>query len=345
MIRAANGSEDPLYIYLGSDTEEVDLAAQDKDIGTGLVLKAGENSPADVTIDGGGRVIALTGEGKGSVITVGSGVTLTLKSITFVGKNDNNKALIKVDGGTLVLDKDAVIKGNTNTGDDGGGVFVCKGTFSMKGGTISDNKSTKADGSDYGGGGVVVYGKFEMSGGIISGNEAARCGGGVYVYGGKFEMSGGTISGNKVTGGDNGNDTGGGGVFVNDGGAFSMSDGTISVNEVTGGSGGGVSVYYYSNCKFEMSGGTISGNKATESGGGVYNNCTFTKQPAVNSSASGVIYGNEVEETTLRNTAKNDTSGHAVMSAPNGGRKRNATADWDVTLNSVTDGNWDPKQG
>jgi hypothetical protein len=57
-----------------------------------LSLTAGSSSPAEVTLDGGGMEIALA-EGAGSVITVGSGVTLTLKNITFKGSDSNTAPL------------------------------------------------------------------------------------------------------------------------------------------------------------------------------------------------------------------------------------------------------------
>jgi hypothetical protein len=342
MIRAAKSDEEPtllLSLPKGTGLELVNLAAKDTDIGTGLVLKS-DNSPAEVTIDGGGRMIELTGDGKGSVITVGSGVTLTLQNITFKGLDNNNAPLIKVDGGTLVLEDGAVITGNTNTESGGGGVYVCNsGTFSMKGGTISDNKSTKNE-EYYGGGGVFVsIGTFSMSGGTIRGNEAMRDGGGgVFVISGTFSMSGGTISNNKVNGNFNG-----GGVFVDAYGAtFTMSGGTISDNEAKDGGG----VFVNKDGAFSMSDGTISGNKAADSGGGVFvkDQGTFIKTPADDSLTSGVIYGNTAP--LLANAAKGDSFGHAVRFEGGGNNLRSTTAGENITLTTKTygeSGGWDPK--
>jgi hypothetical protein len=294
------------------------------DLGADGLVLTNDTSPAEVIIDGGGREITLT-TGTGSVITVGSGVTLTLRNITFKGLDNNNASLIKVDGGTLVLENGAVITGNTNPASGGGGVFVYSGTFSMKGGTISGNKSTKNE-DYYGGGGVYVRsGTFEMSGGTISGNEALRAGGGgVYVSSGTFSMSGGTISNNKVNG-----DFKGGGVYVDEGGAtFTMSGGTISDNEAK--EGGGVYVNEYG--AFSMSGGTISRNKAAEGGGVfVHEDGAFIKTPAGGSLTSGVIYGSD-EDSLLANTAQSDSYGHAVKFAGGGNNLRNTTAGENVTL-------------
>jgi hypothetical protein len=213
------------------------------DIGTGLVLNSG-NSPAQVTIDGSGRTIQLDGNTSGTLITVRAGVTLTLKNITFKGSANNNTALIRVDGGKLVLGDGAVITGN-NTANYGGGVYVIDGTFNMTGGTISNNTAKKS------GGVYVTDGTFTMSDGTISNNKAG-VGGGVYLdFSSTFTMSGGTISGNKADYED------GGGVFIYSHATFTMSGGTISGNTAAR-DAGGVSVY---NGALTKTTGTIYGNE------------------------------------------------------------------------------------
>jgi hypothetical protein len=74
---------------------------------TDAVTLTTANSPASVTINGGGRVI--TGNGNG--IIVGAGVTLTIKNITFT------KIQFTMDGGgKLMLDTGAVVRENSGTG-------------------------------------------------------------------------------------------------------------------------------------------------------------------------------------------------------------------------------------
>jgi hypothetical protein len=76
-------------------------------------------------------------------------------------------------------------------------VYVYAGTFTMYGGTISNNTST----ADQGGGGVCEGGTgttFVMHGGTISGNTATNNGGGVMVNtGGTVRFVAGTIYGNE----------------------------------------------------------------------------------------------------------------------------------------------------
>ena len=142
----------------------------------------------------------------------------------------------------------------------GGGVYVAYGTFTMSGGTISNNSAVyNDDGGNGGGVGVDNYGTFTMNGGTISGNTATVGGGvGVDNYG-TFTLKGGTISDNVAT-------RNGGGVYVAYG-TSTMNSGTISGN--TAANGGGVDVEFGT---FTMTGGTISDNMATYFGSCVYKN-------------------------------------------------------------------------
>jgi hypothetical protein len=231
-----------------------------------------------VTVDGGGRTVSLYGSG--SLITIGSGVTLKLKNITLRGSGMNNDAsLITVDGGNLELNDGAVITGNTkyssSTSSYGGGVYIDSGTFIMNGGAITRNTARS-----YGGGVYVGSGTFTMNGGTITHNTATYStaapsyGGGVYVDSGTFTMNGGVISDNKAESPINAY---GGGMYVNSG-TFAISGGAIMDNTAVCTSfsspinayGGGM---YVNTGIFTMSGGTISGNTASScgaSGGGVY---------------------------------------------------------------------------
>jgi uncharacterized repeat protein (TIGR02543 family) len=262
------------------------------------------NSPAQVTIDGSGRAVT----GNANRFTIGSGVTITLKNITFTKIPFTAAA-----GGKLVLDNGAVVTGNAGTGvtvtgtsatakgtlemktgssvtgnGDSGVKLEGTGVFTMSGGTISGNEADNGGGVEMKGTG----GTFTMTGGTISGNEAIEYGGGVSMMGtnGVFTMSGGTISGNEAydigggvymiggafmmsgSGKISGNKsvtTGGGGAGVfMDGGTFTMSGGEISGNNAS--NGGGVTLWEHTNATFNMSGGVIKNNTAAHDGGGVF---------------------------------------------------------------------------
>jgi len=116
---------------------------------------------------------------------------------------------------------------NNTAGGKGGGVYIAGYiNLTIDGATVSGNTVTNNGTAYSGGGGVYVsssYGSFTMSGGTISDNIVnitggsqfdTSGGGGVYVYPNcTFYMTGGTISGNKTT--DTNTNHGGGGVFVN----------------------------------------------------------------------------------------------------------------------------------
>ncbi|MDR2662645.1 MAG: hypothetical protein LBC31_06570 [Treponema sp.] len=158
-----------------------------------------------------------------NLLTV-AGQNLVIRDCILQGDSDNGKALLKISGGTVQL-KSGGIKDNTST-DDGGGVYVYGGTFTMYGGEISHNTST----------------------GIMN-----RGGGVCVTSGGTFTMYGGEISHNTSTGGGNC----GGGVCVISGGTFTMNEGTITCNSAAFGGG----VYVESGfVVFNKAGGTIYGS-------------------------------------------------------------------------------------
>jgi predicted outer membrane repeat protein len=163
--------------------------------------------------------------GSGSLITVKSGVTLTLRNITLAGKADNTTSLISVNGGHLILETGVVITGN-NANTNGGGIAVTDGgILVMNGNAVISNNTARYGGGVYGGGVYVSdNGSLVMNENAVIRNNTALYGGGVYVEGSgsSFEMAGNStvISGNTAT-------LSGGGVYVGAGGSFNMTGGAI----------------------------------------------------------------------------------------------------------------------
>jgi uncharacterized repeat protein (TIGR02543 family) len=245
------------------------------------------NSPASVTIDGSNRVIT----GGTNSITVGEGVSLTLKNITF-----KTLPLSVAGGGKLVLDNGAVVTENAGAGITVSGTSAtAKGTLEMKagalvkenhasgivlennsvltmtGGEISGNEAkAEVAAYAYGGGVRVNGGTFTMSSGEILNNFADNGGGGVCLEGpGVFTMSGGTISGNIVTTTLAASDFGGGGVVMyGEYATFTMSGGSSIRNNTSNGHSGGVAILG-NNGTFTMNGGEIKNNIAAYHGGGM----------------------------------------------------------------------------
>ena len=224
--------------------------------GTISRLSSGQTDTGVIDIDGGfftmdgGTISEITGSGRGyGAVYVQNGGTF------------------RMNGGKIA---DCTVKSQYS-----GAVVLDEGTMTMKNGEIDGNTATEFNSA----GGVLVNktSTFTMTGGTIS-NNAAKRGGGVLVRNeAEFSMSNGMISGNKArVDSDTINlpNAGGGGVFVEDKASFTMSGGTITAN-TTNGMGGGVATAVLNESdttgggQFSMTGGTISKNKAS-CGGGVY---------------------------------------------------------------------------
>lgn len=178
----------PLFIALDAGIGDESLPSM------ASALKAGENAPPFVTIDGGGRTVSLAGTGP--LLRIGAGVTLTLRNITLRGVPNNSDALVVADGGALVLGPLSSIADNTNLRADGtgGGVYMAAGTLSipLNGGDVLRNRA-------YTGGGVYLTGRavLDMGGGLVTNNTTVRSygGGGVYCTKGRAQILGDPVIG------------------------------------------------------------------------------------------------------------------------------------------------------
>jgi len=130
-----------------------------------LILSFGDLINVTITLKGvgGNRTLRLSANGR--MFTVRSNVTFILdENITLQGHNQNTDSLVRVDGGTLVMNNGSTITGNKTNIFSGGGVFVMSGAFNMNGGIISNNTAGM-------GGGVCIDGSgtFAKTGGTITG--------------------------------------------------------------------------------------------------------------------------------------------------------------------------------
>ena len=158
-----------------------------------------------ITLSGSGHTVSLSPSSTDAMFRLNPGVTLVLDgNITLKGHSGNDRALVRVIGGTFTMNNGTITGNTTGPGGLGGGVYVGRditdaiGTFTMTGGTISGN--TAPDG-----GGVFVddfKATFTMTGGTISGNTATSSGGGVFVKNGNQAFGPGILSktGGTITG-------------------------------------------------------------------------------------------------------------------------------------------------
>ena len=145
LMRAAGKEREPLYLRLREGFETAELDKTDP-LKLPFEAVAGSTCPARVVINGGGRTVSLNGTGGSPLLTVGDGVTLTLRNITFTGTGNNTASLVEINGrgAKLVLGTGAVIQGNTNTNTasrQAGGILVTEGILELAGGEISGNRA------------------------------------------------------------------------------------------------------------------------------------------------------------------------------------------------------------
>jgi hypothetical protein len=311
LMKEKRDSSDPVTIEIRPGTEPVEAEK--------AILAGHFTSPTHITIDGQGRTLEL--QTKGTLITVGDGVTLTLLNITLQGIDnthslgENNRPLAIVQrGGKLILGEGAVLTRNRTTANIGGVRVTDEGELIMHQGAQIKKMSvapTESDDMTHGGGVVIDgNGKFTMTGGIIGGEDpddgnitvgefSGDSGGGVLVKRGIFTMSGGKIRNNLVAASNSA-----GGVLVLQGGVFNMSGGEISKNSAEDAySAGGVASLNGTEAplpepQFTMSGNAlIADNKVMgyNSGGGVLfdftmNGGTIRNNVAEGESSGGGVY-------------------------------------------------------
>ena len=203
-----------------------------------------------------------------------SGGEITIKNSTI--NNNSVAGAVDPSGGGIANYGTMTIENSTiksNTAQTGGGIYNgVGGTLTFESGSVSANTASGSNG----GGGVYNKGTFIMKGGSISGNEATSelgLGGGVSNFG-TFTMEAGTIGGSSESGGNkaiSGSNSMGGGIY-NEGASssFNMQGGSIAYNSASKGGGIGIG----SSSKVFISGdASIVSNKAnvfSERGGGIY---------------------------------------------------------------------------
>lgn len=249
----------------------------------------------------------LQGDGTTAVVMVNVPATVTMQSLTITGGSYTMGGGLHVgnESAVVTIGDDVVITGNTNSSESyggggaalsngklicdgatikantakkmGGGVYIFRGEFELKSGTIggtNEDKNTITDTNASSGGGVTVgpNGTFTMSGGMIAGHSVYM-GGGVSVAG-NFTMSGGTIQNNAAT------TSGGGIVLTSTTATFTMAGGSVTNNSATT-TGGGI----MNTGILTITNGTITANTALSNGGGIYNSGTV-------SLSGGTVSGN-----------------------------------------------------
>ena len=245
--------------------------------GTAIITVGVENDPTK-------RPIIRTGSIGGGG-TKATGGTVGNAQIYVYGGDIQAQFVMAQSDGNIFEMEGGMIR-NSSTSDKtyhcikphGGAVYMERGTFTMRGGTI---KACKADTTGSQGGAVYIKGdastRFTMEGGEIRECKASMDGGAVYLEGGTVTLNGGRISGNVAYNGNGGAISILGGDFVMN--STNASDTVlISENAAFGngnkGNGGGIYVAPASKSaagtiNVSLTKGAITFNSADTKGGGV----------------------------------------------------------------------------
>ena len=245
----------------------------------------------DLTIDGAGQSVTISGGNAVRVFTVNAGKTFNLQNLTVANgfSNSNGGGGVR-NLGTLNV-TNATFSDNAADGNAGGGivnsgeltvtnsVFTSNSTTSSGGGIYNDGtltvtNSTFSGNNGVNGGGIANWnlGTAMVTNSVFSGNGADGYGGGVFTWSATTTLTNNTFSGNTAASG--------GGVYAWNGATVHITNSTFSGNSASQGGGiFGISTITVTNS-------TLSGNSATAGGGAIQASVTARNTIIANSVSS-----------------------------------------------------------
>jgi hypothetical protein len=209
----------------------------------------------ELTIDGSGQSIIISGDNKVRVITVNGGATLNLTGLTIANGLCNNCA--------------------------GGGLYTEDGTININHGTFSGNSADCGPDCGISGGAIANRGSvLNVSNSTFAGNSASSGGGGIYSSHGSVMVSNSTFAGNSAVYE--------GGAIYND-----LSSATVSNSTFAGNSASVVgSAIYNARGSMTVSNSTFAGNSAGFAGSiASASSMTLRNTIVANSTAGGDCNG------------------------------------------------------
>jgi predicted outer membrane repeat protein len=210
----------------------------------------------ELTIDGTGQSITISGNSAARVMVVNPGKTLNLNALTIANgaSGSGGGGGLFTEGGTVNVNH-STFSGNSaacgpNCGSAGGAIANLEGVVNVSNSTFSGN-------STHTGGGIYMRdGSLTVSNSTFSGNNAVL-GGGINMDHGSLTVSNSTFSGNSASVG--------GGIEIRDD-SVTVNNSTFSGNSAD--LGGGI---HMDDGSLTVSNSTFSDNSATTYGGGIYN--------------------------------------------------------------------------
>ena len=215
-----------------------------------ITLTATITIDKNLTLDGTGQSVTISGGDIVRVFIVNAGVTFNLQNLSVTHGtapgSGNNGGGVK-NSGTLNV-TNVTFSGNS-AGYYGAGIYST-GTLNVTNVTFSGNSSGA------GGGGISSTGTLNVTNSTFSGNDGGTNGGGIYNGFGTSTVMNSAFSGNSAAMG---------GGISNWYGTLTVTNSTFSGN--TASYGGGI----YSTGTLNATNSTFSGNSAVFEGGGIYN--------------------------------------------------------------------------
>jgi predicted outer membrane repeat protein len=257
----------------------------------------------NLTIDGSGQAVTISGGHSVQVFVVNAGASVGLNSITIAdghatnGGGIDNEGALTVTNSTLTGNSAASVGGGIcDCNYNGGTLTITNSTFShntaqLDGGGIDNNyhntltitdSTFNGNSAAYQGGAINAFGTTTITSTTFSGNTATTYGGGAIYFEGALTVSDSTFSDNSAAYG--------GGIV--DTGSATVTNSTFSGNSAANGEGGGIANYD----TLTVTNSTFSGNTATAYyGGGIYgypsSSATLTNTILAGSTPGGDCYG------------------------------------------------------
>lgn len=216
------------------------------------------------------------GSGSGSVLTISSPVSVTIKDLKITGGNTtgNGGGINMISGSTVTLESGALIGGTSgstaasdtehsaNYADKGGGIYS-EGNLTLKNGSaVIYNYANDGGGICCNGGSLTIE-----AGAKVNLNGTNTTGGGITTKGTELSMTGGEVCNNI-------SNSGVGGLYITKNSSdycpalITISGAKISNNSADDGSSGGI--YYSGGQTLAITGNTeVSGNHSKFEGGGI----------------------------------------------------------------------------
>jgi predicted outer membrane repeat protein len=258
----------------------------------------------DMTIDGTGPAITISGNTSNRIFKVKGGNDVTIRNITLQDGRESEGGAIYASWGTLNLDH-VTLQDNEATSN--GGAIYTQGTLNLDHVTLQDNEATS---NGDGGAIYTVDDDIAIRESTLRNNRADNEGGGIYTKQGDLTIDKSTISNNTTV-------NEGGGIYAEQGDVIVQNGSTIRDN-TAGSQGGGIYKY---NGPLTINNSTIRDNTATRDyGGGIYNKGgTTTIESSTISDNNAAVNGGAIHTYSGALTVQDSTISNNTVGVEGGG--------------------------